>query len=116
MTIGDRLPRSARLNDDQRIESFRSTARFRGRWFMVRPRSNDLGYARLAIRIAKRVERTAVARNRLKRCVREVFRRKQRELSRFDYLVTVVGRYAEPSLDAARRELEHLFVKHQEER
>lgn len=116
MTTGCRLPRSARLSDDKRIEIFRSAARVRGHWFVVRPTPNAVGYARVLIRVAKRVIRGAVARNRIKRCVREVFRRKRTDLPHYDYLVSVINHYAEPSLVAARRELEHMLLTHREQR
>ena len=52
---------------------------------------NGLGFARLGLRVAKRIK-PAVRRNYLKRCVREVFRRwLKRVLVGLDIVVVVTG-------------------------
>ncbi|MDH5178261.1 MAG: ribonuclease P protein component [Gammaproteobacteria bacterium] len=50
-------------------------------------RTNDKDYARLGLAIAKRYIRTAVARNRIKRIVRESFRQRQTTLAGLDIVV-----------------------------
>ena len=52
--------------------------------------SNDLGNPRLGLVISRKVARTAVARNRIKRLVRESFRHEQQRLGSLD--VVVIGR------------------------
>jgi ribonuclease P protein component len=66
-------------------------------------------YARLMVRVAKQVLRSAVARNQIKRCVREVFRHQRGQLSSLDFFVSLVHPYKESSLLAARQELERLL-------
>lgn len=61
------------------------------------------------IRVAKQVSPSAVARNRIKRCVREVFRHHRGGLPPLDFFVSLIHPYREPSLLAARQELERLF-------
>lgn len=50
-------------------------------------RPNDLDYPRLGLAISRKVAKSAVARNRLKRIARESFRRHQRELGGLDCVV-----------------------------
>lgn len=53
-------------------------------------RSNDLAYPRLGLAVSRKVARSAVARNRLKRIVRESFRHHQVDFGGLD--VVVMGR------------------------
>lgn len=50
-------------------------------------RHNDLTHARLGMAISKRVVKTAVERNRIKRIVRESFRHHQQQLAGLDIVV-----------------------------
>ena len=76
---------------------------------MVRRAGNELGYARVLVRVAKQVLASAVARNRMRRCVREVFRQRRAGLPAFDYFISLVQPYTDTSLRAARQELERLL-------
>jgi len=70
------LPREARLRRAGDFAALRhASGRFGGRCFSVRYRSNELGHARLGLAISKRVSKRAVERNRIKRLIRESFRR-----------------------------------------
>ncbi|EIL96954.1 ribonuclease P protein component [Rhodanobacter thiooxydans] len=53
----------------------------------MRYRDNDLGHARLGLAISKRVSRRAVERNRIKRLLRESFRRVRHQLPAVDMMV-----------------------------
>jgi len=55
--------------------------------FTVLYRRNGLGYPRLGLAIAKRQVRFAVERNRLKRLIRESFRRAKQQLSDLDIVI-----------------------------
>ena len=48
---------------------------------------NDCGYPRLGLAISRKAARSAVARNRIKRHVRETFRHRQAELDGLDIVV-----------------------------
>lgn len=56
----------------------------------MRHRPNDLTQARLGLAISKRVSKRAVERNRIKRLVRESFRRMRHQLPSID--VVLMGR------------------------
>jgi ribonuclease P protein component len=83
----------------------------RGRWFVAAAMANGLGESRLAVRVAKKVMKSAVARNRMRRCVREVFRQLRSQFVPSDFLVSLVQPYRDPTLQAARQELERLLLQ-----
>lgn len=56
------------------------------KWFAV---SNEAGFARLGMAVPKRLIKTAVGRNRIKRIIRESFRQNQKALTGFDVIVVV---------------------------
>jgi ribonuclease P protein component len=60
------------------------------RWVTLLAAPNDKGHPRLGLAISRKVARTAVARNRIKRVCRESFRHRQSELAALD--VVVLGR------------------------
>lgn len=71
--------------------------------FSVHTRSNQLGHARLGLTVSRRVSTKAVVRNRIKRCVRESFRRTQSKLGGLD-LVVIAQPNAGTAETAALRE------------
>jgi ribonuclease P protein component len=82
------LPRDARLRRAGDFAALRqASGRLGGRCFSVRYRPNGLGHARLGLAISKRVSKRAVERNRIKRLLRESFRRVQRQLPPIDLVV-----------------------------
>ena len=90
------LPCEARLRRAGDFAALReASGRLGGRCFSVRYRQNDLGRPRLGLAISKRVSKRAVDRNRIKRLVRESFRRIQHDLPPIDLMVmaraTAVG-------------------------
>lgn len=66
---------------------FRKAGRSKDQLFTVLYRSNKLQRARLGLAVSKKNCRLAVARNRLKRIVRESFRQHQAELAGIDIVV-----------------------------
>jgi ribonuclease P protein component len=104
-----RLPRAARIRDDVSVAALRRAAAVRGRWFVVAARATALPSSRLAVRIAKRMMKSAVARNRMRRCVKEVFRHERHVFAPADYLVSLIQPYREDSLTPARQELVRLL-------
>lgn len=82
------LPREARIRRAGDFAAMRNASgRLGGRCFSVRYRENGLQHARLGLAISKRVSKRAVERNRIKRLVRESFRRVRAELPPVDLLV-----------------------------
>src|SRR5579859_5950322 len=82
------LPREARLRRAGDFAALRqASGRISGRCFSVRYRVNDTGHARLGLAISKRVSKRAVDRNRIKRLVRESFRRVRHTLPPVDLMV-----------------------------
>ncbi|WP_449426982.1 ribonuclease P protein component [Rhodanobacter umsongensis] len=82
------LPREARLRRPGDFAALRtSSGRAGGRCFHLRYRANDLGHARLGLAISKRVSKRAVERNRIKRLLRESFRRIRHQLPAIDLMV-----------------------------
>jgi ribonuclease P protein component len=59
-------------------------------YLTVLARRNKLGFPRLGLAISRKSAKTAVARNRIKRVIRESFRHHQHELGGADYVV--IGR------------------------
>jgi ribonuclease P protein component len=104
-----RLPRAARIRDDAGVGALQRVGASRGRWFAVAARANGLHCSRLAVRVAKRVMKSAVARNRMRRCVKEIFRHQRHAFAPADCLVSLIKPYREDSLRAARLELERLL-------
>ena len=82
------LPREARLRRPGDFAALRtSSGRAGGRCFHLRYRDNDLGHARLGLAISKRVSKRAVERNRIKRLLRESFRRIRHQLPAIDLML-----------------------------
>ena len=82
------LPREARIRRAGDFAALRqASGRLGGRCFSVRYRQNELGHARLGLAISKRVSKRAVERNRIKRLLRESFRRVRSQLQPLDLVV-----------------------------
>jgi ribonuclease P protein component len=107
--VNVRLPRAARIRDEPSILRLRTAARTRGRWFAVTAVDNGGEQSRLLVRTAKRLMKSAVARNRMRRCVKELFRHHRIGLAPRDFLVSLIQPYREPTLQPARQELERLL-------
>ena len=88
----------------------RSRRTARSERFLVQALVNSEGFARLGIVVGKRIARRAVDRSRLKRLVRESFRRRQHELGSFDLLVRPRRTLASDEVVMARKELDALMA------
>ncbi|RKY13221.1 MAG: ribonuclease P protein component [Planctomycetota bacterium] len=90
--MSERLPRWMRLKRDSDFERILKTGkRLTAKGLVVYALQNGLPYPRLGLRVAKRIG-TAVRRNYLKRCVREVFRRwLKKVLAGVDIVVVVTA-------------------------
>ena len=82
------LSKSRRLRSGPELRDIgRTGRRIRDNLFSVHTRVNSLGHARLGITVSRRVSTKAVVRNRIKRCIRESFRRTQGMLDALDLVV-----------------------------
>ncbi len=87
------FPRRNRLTEAADFDRvFKSARRSRDGHFTVLYHTNDLGYPRLGLAIAKKRVRRAVDRNRLKRIVRESFRLAKKQLTGVDIVIMAGGR------------------------
>lgn len=88
MVGGACLPRRARLTGRNAFAGvFAQPIKSSDRYFTVLARANALGYPRLGLAISRKVAKSAVVRNRIKRIVRESFRHHQPSLGGLDYVV-----------------------------
>jgi len=91
------FPRPNRLNTSADFAGvFKRAQRSGDSFFTVLYRRNNLGYPRLGLAIAKKRVRRAVARNRLKRIIRESFRHAKNQLLGVD-IVIMARDQAEPA-------------------
>ena len=69
------LPRAARLLKPADFKQvFKKNQATNDRLFRILARANQVGQSRLGMAVSKKVDRTAVGRNRIKRVIRESFR------------------------------------------
>jgi ribonuclease P protein component len=66
----------------------------RGEFFRLQFRPNTLALARIALVVSKRHARRAVDRSRVRRLIREAFRRHQMHWRGFDCVVRLIGTYS----------------------
>jgi len=106
------LPREARLLRPADFAALRtSSGRLGGRCFHLRHGPNGLDHARLGLAISKRVSKRAVERNRIKRLVRESFRRIRTQLPAIDVMVMAREQAAGVTGSELLAELEGLWQR-----
>ena len=81
------------------------------RYFSCHGKPNGLDRARLGLAVSRKAARTAVARNRIKRQVREAFRRRQSGITGLDIVVVARPAAAAAPAPALRNSLEGLWTK-----
>lgn len=87
-----RFPRRVRLTGPAEYQRVFNNCQHRvnNRWLTVLATPNTLDHPRLGLAISRKVAKTAVARNRIKRVIRESFRLHQGRLGALD--IVVLGR------------------------
>ena len=84
------FPSAARLRRPEEFKlTLRSSRRKRGVWFTLAASANTAGRSRIGVVVPRRVVAKAVQRNRLKRIVRDTFRRISPPLPAVDLVVQV---------------------------
>jgi len=108
---GERFPKKARLlRRSQFLSLSRAGKKAYTSHFVVLSKTNDKGENRLGVTVSAKVEK-AVGRNRIKRLVREFFRRHSRELSSPQDIVIIARKGAgELLLDEVTKELRGAFI------
>lgn len=110
---GESLSRAERLRRrSDYLRCYREGRRRHGALSNLHWVPNELPHARLGMTVSRRVGR-AVTRVRLKRRIREIYRRwsERRELPAFDLVVHVKPPAADASFEEFRKELESLLGK-----
>ena len=115
MPVAAGFSRCLRLVDGKQFSAvFDHKRRLHGACFNIHVAPNGLHHARIGLAVSRRVSKKAVERNRIKRVIRESFRRHQRDLGAIDYVVIArVGaadRVGKPNR-VLRSELDELWGK-----
>ena len=87
LTGGARLRRTQRLQSAAVAAALKSGRTARAQRFVLHSNANPIGYPRLALVVPKRLVKSAVERNRIRRLAREAFRQRQAQLGGRDFVL-----------------------------
>lgn len=106
------FPPGRRLRRKAEFDATYATGRRSGdAYFGMVARANGATGARLGLAVATKVAGSSVARNRIRRVIRETFRLRQRELPAVDVVVSARGRARGARNDVLRASLNTLWDK-----
>ena len=106
----ERFPEKYRLTRPTDFqEVFKTALRYADRKFLVLARNNGMGCARLGLAISAKRIKSAVKRNKVKRLVRESFRRNQSRLKGLDIVVIAQNNIAPDNAASLSRSLAELW-------
>jgi ribonuclease P protein component len=106
------LPVQYRLRSPAEYKSvFNDPVKSVDKYFTVLATSSPLPHPRIGLAIAKKTIRKAVARNRIKRAVRESFRLQRQHLVNIDIVVLARGDAATAPAQILRKSLERHWLK-----
>lgn len=109
---GQAFPPSARLHSPPEYQqAFSEGRRHHGQLFRMHFRAAPDAAVRLGVSVSKRVDKRAVARNRIKRVCRESFRAAAAALPAGDIVLVARPEAARADNSAIREDLERLFAK-----
>ena len=107
---GKGLPKGARVRKTDEFSSvFAFRCRTQGAFFQVFAKPNGGQGPRLGLVVSRRVERRAVRRNRMKRVLREAFRKARPTLPSLDWVVRVHTGFVDVDSDRVAGELMRQF-------
>ncbi len=114
-TAHQRFPRSARIRTSAEYQAvFSEGSRVSGVYFRLHLAQGEaFTKPRLGIAVSKRVDKTAVARNRIKRVCRDYFRRHQNDYRAAEYVLIAKPEAAKALAVNWRTDLEKLFLRAQ---
>ncbi len=99
------------LNGRQFDRVFRKNTRSRDQFFIVLARPNQLPYARLGLAISRKAAGDAVPRNRLKRLIRESFRRLPEDYPGLDFVIMAKNGAASHANDTLLKSLDKHWAR-----
>jgi len=106
------FPRSYRLVNKAEFQIvFDEPLKINQRYLTILYRSNQKNHARIGIIVGKRVANDAVARNRIRRIVRDSFRLNQEKLAGWDIVVIARQQCDTLSKDKIRKGIDDLWEK-----
>ena len=107
-----RFPRAFRIRSNARFgRIFRDGRRARGNLLLVVGAENGLGHPRLGLSVGKKVWKSAVKRNRVRRVFREAFRLSAPERPPLDLVLVPAAKKLRPNTRETQRELVRLAEK-----
>lgn len=110
--MSQKFPFSKRLHSPEEFERVLKKKAVTDKWLALHSTVNSIGSNRLGIIVSKRVVAKSVARNRIKRAIREVFRQSSFEkTSSLDFVVRLKRNLSEEETMEFRRSLSRLLMK-----
>lgn len=110
--MSQKFPFSKRLHSPEEFERVLKKKALTDKWLALHSTVNSIGSNRLGIIVSKRVVAKSVARNRIKRAIREVFRQSSFEkTSSLDFVVRLKRNLSEEETMEFRRSLSRLLMK-----
>lgn len=108
----ERFPGACRLSTSKEFDNvFKKGKKFEGKHFRVYCKNNFLGFSRLGIVVSKKRSGNAVKRNRIKRLIREVFRRNRALFNSQDAVVIALNESHTLDYKSALKEIRQALLK-----
>lgn len=106
------LPKQAKLlKTDEFSSVFNLRKRIAGPYLVMRFGINTLNRPRLGLVVSKKIAKSAVERNYMRRVLRELFRLNQHHLPPVDLIVQVQKKFEKPGFGVIQQEFQHLTRK-----
>ncbi|MCE9632887.1 MAG: ribonuclease P protein component [Methylophilales bacterium] len=110
--IGLGFPGGLKLKKTDEFSSvFSFRRRIHGKFLAIHHMPNNLGYPRIGVVVSKKLARRAVARNYMKRVVRELFRLNRLNIGAVDIVVRISQSFSKLDFVSVMREFELALTK-----